>query len=56
MTVKLTYDPRNKLNWGVAIWIQRESRWVENARFMFSTDALAVRKHLEHGYIAPPQR
>ena len=56
MTVKLTYDPTNRNNWGVALWIQKESRWVEQARFLFSTDALAVRKHYVLGYIAAPHR
>ena len=53
-TVKLTYDSNNKLHWGVSLWIRHESRWIEQARFVFSWDALAVRKHYENGYIADP--
>ena len=56
MTTKLTYNPGEVFAWGVAIWIRRESRWIEQARFVFSWDALAVRKHFEYGYIAPPRR
>ena len=56
MTVKLTYDLHNSMPWGVAVWIPTESRWIEVARFLSRVDAMVVRKHYEHGYIAQPQR
>ena len=57
MNTKLIYHKNEVLPWGVAIWIRFEDRWIEQARFMFSRDALAAQKHLAYGYIAaPPHR
>ena len=46
MNYKLVYHPGTRLEWGVAIWIPRTSRWIETMQFLMGMDALNVLKRL----------